>query len=80
VSAAELKRGLAALRRLTRGLVYADAFTSTDDFEGDREGWQRRSAATYRRAFGAAGFVPCGLNCWAAAEHRDRLTALERSE
>jgi SAM-dependent methyltransferase len=80
VSSGELGRGLAALKRLTRGLVYADAFTSADDFVGDREGWQRRSAAAYRRAFRTAGFVSCGLNCWAAASHRDGLTALERCE
>jgi SAM-dependent methyltransferase len=80
LDSAELKRGLAALRRLTRGVVYADAFTSGDDFEGDREGWVRRSAASYRRAFATAGFVPCGLNCWAAARLADRVTALERSD
>ena len=80
VTSPELARGVAALRRLTRGVVYADAFTATDDFEGDREGWQRRSAAAYRRAFRAAGFVPCGLNCWAAARHEGRLTALERCD
>jgi SAM-dependent methyltransferase len=78
VAGPELSRGLAALRGLARGLVYADAFTSEDDFEGDRAGWQRRSAAFYRRAFRNAGFVSCGLNCWAAGGHRDRLAALER--
>jgi SAM-dependent methyltransferase len=80
VSAAELRRGLAALRRLARGVVYADAFTSADEFEGDRQGWQPRSARAYRRAFAAAGFVSCGLNCWVGAELRDRVTALERCD
>lgn len=80
VSARELRRGLSALRRLARGIVYADPFTSADDFEGDLEGWQHRTPADYRRAFGAAGFVSCGLNCWAAEAVRDRLTALERGD
>jgi SAM-dependent methyltransferase len=78
VSDDELRRGLAAVRRLARGLVYADPFTTEDEFEGDLEGWHHRGAAAYRRAFGAAGFVHCGLNCWAAKEQHDRLTALER--
>jgi SAM-dependent methyltransferase len=78
VSDDELRRGLAALRRLVRGLVYADPFTTEDDFEGDLEGWHDRSPAAYRRAFGAAGFVHCGLNCWAAREQQDNLSALER--
>ncbi len=77
VSSGELKRGLSALRRLARGIVYADPFTSDDDFEGDLEGWQHRTPAAYRRAFGAAGFVQCGLNCWAAKAVRDNLNALE---
>jgi SAM-dependent methyltransferase len=80
VGSAELSRGLAAVRKLARGLVYADAFTSADDFEGDRDGWQPRSPRAYRRAFAAAGFVACGLNCWVAADLRDRVSSLERSD
>src|SRR5690606_6021156 len=45
----ELRRGLAALARLARGLLWLDAFTGEDAFEGDTEGWQRRSGRTYRR-------------------------------
>ena len=78
VSASEMRRGLSALHRLARGIVYADPFTSADAFEGDLEGWQHRTPATYRRAFAAAGFVSCGLNCWVAGALEDRLTALER--
>lgn len=78
VGDAELRRGLAALRDLAGGMVYADPFTSGDAFEGDLEGWHHRSAADYRSAFGRAGFVACGLNCWAAGKLKDRLTAIER--
>jgi hypothetical protein len=56
VGSEELARGLAAMRRLAGGLVYAPAFTTADDFVGDREGWHARSPHAYRRAFGAAGF------------------------
>ena len=65
-------------KELASGLVYADAFTSADEFDGDHDGWHARSADDYRSAFGAAGFVPCGLNCWVAGELEDRVTALER--
>lgn len=78
VQAADLRRGLAAMHALAGGLVYVDAFTSEDAFEGDRDAWQPRSARAYRRAFGAAGFVACGLNCWVGSEQADRLSALER--
>lgn len=78
VSDAELRRGLAAMRRLARGLVWVDAFTREDAFEGDREGWQPRAAADYRRAFSAAGFVACGMNVWVVDDLAGRLSALER--
>lgn len=78
VPGAELHAGLAALEGLTRGLLWLDAFTAADDFDGDRVGWQPRSARAYRRALAKAGFTPCGLNGWVSAEGRGRLTALER--
>lgn len=77
LSTAELRRGLAALSALTRGMLWLDAFTSDDAFEGDRAGWQPRSARAYRRLLAAAGFAPCGLNGWVTEERKLRLTALE---
>jgi SAM-dependent methyltransferase len=76
----ELGRGLAVLRRLARGALWMDAFTTADAFEGDRDGWQRRGPRDYRRMLARAGFVACGLNCWVVSELADRLSALERAD
>lgn len=64
VSDTELQPGLREIARLLRGVAYIDVYTSSDDMEGDMEGWQFRSAAAYQRAFRAAGLVSCGLNCF----------------
>jgi SAM-dependent methyltransferase len=74
----ELRRGLPALRRLAGGVLWLDAFTAEDDFVGDRERWQRRSARAWRRIFAEVGLVSCGLNCWVPRGLERRLTALER--
>jgi SAM-dependent methyltransferase len=78
VETTELKRGLVSLRRLAGGILYLDAATSDDDFDGDREQWQPRSARAYRRLFMAAGLLPCGLNCWLPRDREHLLTPLER--
>ncbi len=75
---AEVRRGLASLRRLAGGVLWLDAFTAEDDFVGDREGWQPRSERTWRRIFAEAGLVSAGLNCWVPRRLRGRLAALER--
>jgi SAM-dependent methyltransferase len=74
----DVRRGLAALRRLAGGVLWLDAFTAEDDFVGDREGWQRRSERSWRRVFAEAGLVSCGLNCWVPRRLEGRLAALER--
>lgn len=74
----ELRRGLRALRRLSRGVLWLDTYTTTDEFIGDRDGWQPRSERTYRRIFAEAGLVSCGLNCWVPRRLEGRLSALER--
>jgi SAM-dependent methyltransferase len=74
----ELRRGLASLRRLSEGVLWLDARAVGDDFEGDREGWQPRSARTYRRIFEEAGLAPLGLNGWAPRRVAHTLSALER--
>jgi SAM-dependent methyltransferase len=75
---AEVRRGLPALRRLARGVLWLDAFTTEDEFVGDRTAWQRRSERTYRRLFADAGLVSCGLNCWVPRRLEGKLSALER--
>ncbi len=61
VTDAELRRGVAAMAALARGLLWLEAFTSEDDFEGDVEGFRPRPARWYRAAFRRAGLVPLGL-------------------
>jgi len=75
---AELRRGLKELRRLAGGVLYLDAFTTDDEFEGDHEGWQQRSERAWRRIFADAGLVSCGLNCWVPPHTVRDLMALER--
>lgn len=75
---AELRRGLPALARLAKGVLWLDAFAIEDEFVGDRSGWQRRSERTYRRLFAEAGLVSCGLNCWVPRRLEGKLSALER--
>ncbi len=74
----EVQRGLAALRRLAGGVLWLDAFTTEDDWVGDREGWQGRSGRAWHRIFAEAGLVSCGLNCWVPRRLEYRLSALDR--
>ena len=73
----ELRRGLTAMRRLANGILYADALTSADAFDGDHEQWRPRAARTYRRLFADAGLVPCGLSCWVPRGRVRTLSSLD---
>jgi SAM-dependent methyltransferase len=75
---AELRRGLRALRRFARGVLWLDTYTTADEFIGDRECWQPRSERTYRGIFAEAGLISCGLNCWVPRRIEGKLSALER--
>jgi SAM-dependent methyltransferase len=75
---AALRRGLASIVSLSRGLVWLEAFTSQDDFEGDVEGFRPRTARWYRAAFRRAGLVPLGLWLHASPAIAHRVAALER--
>lgn len=78
VGDAEMRRGLEAMSSLARGLLWLEAFTGEDDFEGDVEGFRPRSARAYRAAFRRAGFVPLGLFLHASPALAHRVAALER--
>jgi len=77
VEAADLQRGLREIRRLLGGVAYIEAYAREDDMVGDMEGWNYRSAATYRRAFKAAGLTHCGLYCFIDADKINAVNALE---
>lgn len=66
VPTAELTRGLKAIAHLIGrgGLAYVEFFTRDDSTEGDDEGFQDRSAATYARLFRAAGLTHLGLHSY----------------
>jgi SAM-dependent methyltransferase len=73
----ELQRGLTTIRRLLRGIAYVDAYTISDEFVGDLNGWHHRSEASYRKLFASAGLVACGMNCWMPRAETYRMSALE---
>jgi SAM-dependent methyltransferase len=77
LGAAELARGLPALAARTGGVAYVQAYTRSDEIEGDMRGFRRRSASTYRRLLLGVGLVPIGAGCWAAGAHGARLAALD---
>jgi SAM-dependent methyltransferase len=73
----DLGRGLREIRRLLRDVAYVEAYAREDDMVGDMEGWNYRPAATYRRAFKAAGLTHCGLYCFIDADKITAVNALE---
>jgi SAM-dependent methyltransferase len=77
VSDADLSRGLAAIRRLLGGVAYLEAFATEDEMEGDRAGWQERSAARYRRMFRQARLTPCGPYCYVDLTRHPELNVFE---
>lgn len=75
----EVHVGLQALRRLARGPIYIEIFTSDDEAEGDFQRRAAKSAAWYRRSMSRAGLVACGLHFYVPKERRDLTAALERA-
>ena len=78
VGDADLRRGLSAMASLARGLLWLEAFTSEDEFEGDLEGFVPRTPRAWRTAFRRAGLVPLGLFLHASPALAHRVAALER--
>lgn len=72
-------RTAAQLAAIIGGVAYMPAFTAGDSSTGDHVGFQRRSAATYRRVFEAHGIVPIGLHLWTTVERYRTLSALEKA-
>ena len=75
----ELQSGLRAVAKLLGGVAYLEAYTSGDSIVGDRNGWHDRTAALYRRAFGAAGLTPVGMHCWVGGALASSTAELERA-
>jgi len=80
VPAPELRTGLAAISAVLGGVAYLEAYTTSDEIEGDRTAWHERSPAQYRRAFAATGLTGVGMQCWVGDTLKPMTTALERAE
>jgi SAM-dependent methyltransferase len=78
VSTAELRSGLPPLAAMLTGVAYLEAFAREDEIEGDSEGFQDRSTATYLKLFRDAGLFPIGMHCYVTKEFATRLTAFEK--
>jgi SAM-dependent methyltransferase len=72
----EIVRGLERLVPLVGGAALLEAFTRSDEIEGDRDGFHQRTPATYRRWFRDAGLVPIGMQHWVRADVAPSLPAL----
>lgn len=77
VPGAELRHGLDGIAELCGGVAFLETFAKEDDFDGDREGFQPRSAAWYRREFAARGLQPLGSHCWLSPRLAGHASALE---
>jgi SAM-dependent methyltransferase len=73
----ELERGLGDLATMTAGVAFLEVLVDEDHPTGDLSGWHRRSAAWYTKRFRAAGFVPCGLQCYLPPEIAEAAAELE---
>jgi len=73
----ELRRGLPALVKLARGIVFLELLTADDDIVGDTEGLIRRPAAWYRKLFREHGLLPVGAYAWAAPPLHETIAAME---
>lgn len=66
-----------AIRRLCSGMAFVSAFTSEDDFIGDRDGYVARPARWYRRLLATGGWRDAGNQCWLSPELAARASRLE---
>jgi len=72
-----LKRGINHLVSILGGVAFLEAYTTSDDMEGDLEGWHSRSKSQYRKVFADAGLVACGIHCYLSPRTAARAVELE---
>jgi SAM-dependent methyltransferase len=75
-----LRAGLDQVVPLLGGLAFFPAFTAQDEIEGDRNHFQPRTAAQYRREFRRAGLVSLGMFAWTTPDRARTLVDLERGD
>lgn len=77
LTASELGRGLPMIAEQVGGVLWVQAYTRSDDIEGDLRGFHRRPAAAYRRRLEGVGLASIGVGCWTTGAHAASLAALE---
>ena len=77
---AEIRAGLQGIGEMLEGIAFLEVFTSRDDVDGDRDGFQSRAPAWYLRAFGEVGLLPCGSHCYLGPRLERHIAALERAQ
>lgn len=77
VADAPLKRGVRHLASLLSGVAFLEAYTTSDEMEGDLDDWHPRSKSQYRRIFANAGLVACGLHCYLSRHAAANAVELE---
>lgn len=75
-----LRRGLSGFAELGHGLAWIELFCGGDPVEGDEEGWYRRPASFYRKAFAEAGLLAVGSHAYLLPPLHTEAVALERSD
>lgn len=78
VPPAELRRGLAQLADLARGVAFLELFTARDDVHGDTRG--RRPGRAYRTLVRELGFRHCGPHCYIGPAFEGAVAEMELGE
>jgi trans-aconitate methyltransferase len=74
---AVLRRGVDQVTQLLGAVAFLPTFTAHDEIDGDRAGFHRRHAATYRRIFRRAGLIPLGMYAWTLKTRQPEFANLE---
>jgi predicted TPR repeat methyltransferase len=73
----DVRSGIAAMSRLSRGLVYLEVLTAEDDIIGDLNGFHRRPARFYRGICVRNGLTFVGPYSWLSPDAGDSMAELE---